>query len=84
MHRELIDRPDWMQKAACRGLDPELFYPQRGITTKEAKAVCDSCEVCALCLEYALVNGEKFGIWGGLAERQRRKLRQRRARGSAA
>jgi WhiB family redox-sensing transcriptional regulator len=68
----------WMQDAACRGADPELFFPVRGETTYEAKAVCAGCPVRFECLEYALRHSERFGIWGGLGERERRRLRQAR------
>jgi WhiB family redox-sensing transcriptional regulator len=69
----------WQEHANCLGVDPDLFFPERGASTREAKSVCASCEVKADCLEYALVNGEKFGIWGGLSERERRRLRRQRA-----
>ena len=69
----------WQEQANCLGVDPDLFFPERGASTREAKSVCSNCEVRADCLEYALVNGEKFGIWGGLSERERRRLRRQRA-----
>src|ERR1700739_605766 len=61
------------------GVDPDLFFPERGASTREAKEVCRGCVVREDCLEYALANGEKFGIWGGLSERERRKIRRRGA-----
>ena len=61
------------------GVDPDLFFPERGASTREAKEVCRGCVVREDCLEYALANGEKFGIWGGLSERERRRLRRARA-----
>jgi WhiB family transcriptional regulator, redox-sensing transcriptional regulator len=69
----------WQTKANCMGVDPELFFPERGASTREAKEVCRGCVVREDCLEYALANGEKFGIWGGLSERERRKVRRSRA-----
>lgn len=69
----------WQTRANCLGVDPDLFFPERGASTREAKSVCAGCEVKGDCLEYALVNGEKFGIWGGLSERERRRLRRQRA-----
>lgn len=69
----------WQSKANCMGVDPELFFPERGASTREAKEVCRGCVVRDDCLEYALANGEKFGIWGGLSERERRKVRRARA-----
>ena len=69
----------WQEEANCLGVDPDLFFPERGASTREAKAVCRSCEVRSECLEYALAHGEKFGIWGGLSERERRRVRRQRA-----
>jgi WhiB family redox-sensing transcriptional regulator len=69
----------WQERANCLGVDPDLFFPERGASTREAKSVCAGCEVRLECLEYALDNGEKFGIWGGLSERERRRLRRQRA-----
>jgi WhiB family transcriptional regulator, redox-sensing transcriptional regulator len=71
---------DWRKEAACRGLDPELFFPERGESVKPATRVCDSCVVRTDCLEYSLAAREHFGIWGGLAERQRRRIRSARTR----
>ncbi|MDA8291856.1 MAG: WhiB family transcriptional regulator [Actinomycetota bacterium] len=69
----------WRQRAACRGLDPEIFYPASDEEAEEAKAVCASCPVHQLCLEHALSHRERDGVWGGLTERERRRaLRQRR------
>ena len=73
------DGADWKDKANCMGVDPDLFFPERGMSTREAKAVCRGCVVREDCLEYALANGEKFGIWGGLSERERRRIRRARA-----
>jgi WhiB family transcriptional regulator, redox-sensing transcriptional regulator len=69
----------WQDQANCMGVDPDLFFPERGASTREAKEVCRGCVVREDCLEYALSNSEKFGIWGGLSERERRKIRRRRA-----
>ena len=66
-------------EANCLGVDPDLFFPERGASTREAKEVCRGCVVRMDCLEYALDNGEKFGIWGGLSERERRRLRRQRS-----
>lgn len=71
-------RPLWQKSAACRGMDPDIFYPERGASTKEAKSVCATCPVRQQCLDYALMNGEKFGIWGGMSERERRAIRRER------
>jgi WhiB family redox-sensing transcriptional regulator len=69
----------WQERANCLGVDPDLFFPERGASTREAKSVCRGCEVRGECLEYALDHGEKFGIWGGLSERERRRVRRQRA-----
>jgi WhiB family redox-sensing transcriptional regulator len=73
---------NWQDLANCKGVDPMLFYPERGESTRESKEVCKGCEVRYDCLEFALQNGEKFGIWGGLSERERRRIRRRRATAS--
>lgn len=70
--------PDWQRQANCMGVDPDLFFPERGASTREAKEVCRGCVVRLDCLEYALDNAEKFGIWGGMSERERRRLRRAR------
>lgn len=68
---------DWQAEALCAQTDPEAFFPEKGGSTRDAKRICQSCAVRAQCLEYALENDERFGIWGGLSERERRKLRRR-------
>jgi WhiB family redox-sensing transcriptional regulator len=65
----------WRLDALCAETDPESFFPEKGGSTREAKRVCTGCEVRAECLEFALANDERFGIWGGLSERERRRLR---------
>jgi WhiB family transcriptional regulator, redox-sensing transcriptional regulator len=67
----------WQERALCAQTDPEAFFPEKGGSTREAKKVCLGCDVRAECLEYALENDERFGIWGGLSERERRKLKKR-------
>ena len=69
----------WQDFANCLGVDPDLFFPERGASTREAKEVCRGCVVRGDCLEYALQNSEKFGIWGGMSERERRRIRRQRA-----
>jgi WhiB family transcriptional regulator, redox-sensing transcriptional regulator len=69
----------WQQRAACRGLDAEIFYPSSDEEAEEAKAICAMCTVRQLCLEQAIAHRERDGVWGGLTERERRRLiRQRR------
>ena len=66
----------WQERALCAQTDPEAFFPEKGGSTREAKKVCVSCDVRAECLEYALAHDERFGIWGGLSERERRRLKK--------
>ena len=73
---ETADELAWQDRALCAQTDPEAFFPEKGGSTREAKKVCQSCEVRAECLEYALAHDERFGIWGGLSERERRRLRR--------
>jgi WhiB family transcriptional regulator, redox-sensing transcriptional regulator len=69
----------WRQHAACRGLDPEIFYPGDEEETEMAKAVCGQCAVRDTCLEHALGSRERDGVWGGATEKERRRIiRQRR------
>jgi WhiB family redox-sensing transcriptional regulator len=67
----------WQDRALCAETDPEAFFPEKGGSTREAKRICTGCEVRAECLDFALGNDERFGIWGGLSERERRRLRRR-------
>jgi WhiB family transcriptional regulator, redox-sensing transcriptional regulator len=69
----------WRLRGACRGADPEIFYPVSEEDAIEAKAICATCGVREPCLEFALANRERDGVWGGATERERRRmLRQRR------
>lgn len=77
---KILQPVDWQAKARCTGVDPEIFFPERGGSSKAAREVCARCEVRRQCLEYALNNKEQFGIWGGTSERERRRLRRERSR----
>jgi WhiB family redox-sensing transcriptional regulator len=69
----------WRQRAACRGLDPEVFFPASDEEAEEARAICAMCPVRQACLEHALAHREREGVWGGCTERERRRIvRQRR------
>ena len=70
------DDPEWQERALCAQTDPEAFFPEKGGSTREAKRICMGCEVRDACLEYALAHDERFGIWGGLSERERRRLKR--------
>ncbi|WP_307728217.1 WhiB family transcriptional regulator [Candidatus Mycobacterium methanotrophicum] len=67
---------EWQGRALCAQTDPEAFFPEKGGSTREAKKICLGCEVRAECLDYALAHDERFGIWGGLSERERRRLKR--------
>ena len=71
-------RPSWWELAECAGHDPDVFFPSQGADTRAAKAVCRLCLVREDCLEFALANRERFGIWGGTSELQRKRLRRER------
>ena len=64
----------WQSDALCAQVDPEAFFPEKGGSAKAAKRICQSCDVAAQCLAYAMANDERFGIWGGKSERERRRL----------
>ena len=71
-----ITDDQWQERALCAQTDPEAFFPEKGGSTREAKRICLGCEVRDACLEYALAHDERFGIWGGLSERERRRLKR--------
>lgn len=73
--REEIAWQDW---GMCSQTSPDAFFPDKGQPTAAAKRVCATCPVQAECLEYALANNERYGVWGGLSERERHILKQLR------
>jgi WhiB family transcriptional regulator, redox-sensing transcriptional regulator len=79
---------DWRHVAACRDVDPELFFPIGNtgpalLQIDEAKRVCRTCAVMDECLQWALDSGQDAGVWGGLSEDERRALKRRRVRARA-
>ena len=70
------DDESWRLSALCGETDPEAFFPEKGGSTREAKRICQACAVRDDCLEYALEHDERFGIWGGLSDRERRRLKK--------
>lgn len=91
-----LPRPDfddtaddaWRAYAACRGMNPDLFFPERGFgSAADAKAICAGCTVRTECLDYADGVGagqqQRFGVFGGLTEEERRARRRRRAKDAA-
>ncbi|TDB93589.1 WhiB family transcriptional regulator [Actinomadura sp. 7K534] len=76
---------DWRHRAACRDVDPELFFPIGNtgpaiLQIEEAKQVCRRCDVTDACLRWALESGQDSGVWGGMGEDERRALKRRRNR----
>ena len=69
----------WMDDALCAQTDPEAFFPAKGGSTRSAKAICAACPVIDECLAYALEHDERYGIWGGTSERERRAIKRERA-----
>jgi WhiB family redox-sensing transcriptional regulator len=75
-----MNMPSWRARAACRGVDPDIFYPMTDEEAEEAKAICRGCAVHETCLEWALANRERDGVWGGATERERRRMARQRRR----
>lgn len=71
-----IEQLPWASDAKCLNADPDVFFPEKGGSTREAKRICAECPVRVECLEHALTEDERFGIWGGMSERERRKLKR--------
>lgn len=71
----LADQPDWYADAACAYADPGLFFPGHGENPVEAIAICNTCDVRDQCLQHAQDTGQFHGVWGGVPERERRRLR---------
>jgi WhiB family redox-sensing transcriptional regulator len=78
MHIDTITSPDldWQQEALCAQTGADFFFPEPGSSVREAKRICGMCPIRSVCLEYALDNDERFGVWGGLSEKERLELRR--------
>lgn len=78
MHNDTIAAPDlsWQEQALCAQTGSEFFFPEPGSSVREAKRICGLCEIRSACLEYALDHDERFGVWGGLSEKERLSLRR--------
>lgn len=74
--------PDWRDQAACRGANPGMFFVEVGTTLDQAKAICMACPVRQECLDEALANNERYGLFGGMSVKERRYERRRRLRDS--
>lgn len=69
-----VDITDWRQRATCRSLPVDVFFPTDAVGVEIARSICGGCAVKAACLEYALENREDHGVWGGTSERERRRI----------
>ena len=70
-----LSPPDvWQERSACFGIDPDVFFPISEEEAGPALAFCSACTIRSECLSWALKNGERYGVWGGLTEQQRRRL----------
>ncbi|MET9254791.1 WhiB family transcriptional regulator [Streptomyces sp. NPDC048182] len=78
MHLDTIATPAlaWQQEALCAQTGADFFFPEPGSSVREAKRICALCAIRPACLEYALGNDERFGVWGGLSEKERLALRR--------
>ena len=82
MHIDTITSPDldWQQEALCAQTGADFFFPEPGSSVREAKRICGMCPIRSACLEYALDNDERFGVWGGLSEKERLEIRRTTSR----
>lgn len=78
MHTDTISPGglDWQTQALCAQTGADFFFPEPGSSVREAKRICGMCEMRPACLEYALANDERFGVWGGLSEKERLDIRR--------
>lgn len=67
----------WQDRGLCQQTDPEAFFPDKGGSTRASKKVCRRCDVRAECLQWALDKDERYGVWGGMSERERRRLKRK-------
>jgi WhiB family redox-sensing transcriptional regulator len=78
MYTDTMPAPDlaWQAEALCAQTGGDFFFPEPGSSVREAKRICGLCPIRSACLEYALENDERFGVWGGLSEKERLALRR--------
>ncbi|GGS71955.1 transcriptional regulator WhiB [Streptomyces pseudogriseolus] len=78
MHTDTLTPPDlsWQEEALCAQTGGDFFFPEPGSSVREAKRICGLCPIRAACLEYALTHDMRFGVWGGLSEKERHELRR--------
>lgn len=73
-----IDPPPFLADALCAQTDPEVFFPEQGASSRPAKRVCMACSARVACLEWSVATGQRYGVWGGLSERERQKWKRER------
>ncbi|MGH9876943.1 MAG: WhiB family transcriptional regulator [Nitrososphaerales archaeon] len=68
---------NWQEQARCAvpNVDPEIFYPEKGANANQAKKICRECPVMVQCLNHAILRDERHGVWGGMSERERRRMK---------
>ncbi|MEU4145751.1 WhiB family transcriptional regulator [Streptomyces parvulus] len=78
MQMETMATPDldWQEEALCAQTGAEFFFPEPGSSVRDAKRICALCPIRTACLDFALSNDERFGVWGGLSEKERLELRR--------
>lgn len=72
-----LQQRDWQQNGLCRGVDPEVFFPVAEEDAWRAKELCGACEVRERCLVTSLQNRERYGVWGGVTEKERQDMFRR-------
>lgn len=83
-HPAAAEPRTWRLSALCAQVDPELFFPDKGEPARAALRVCAACPVRVQCLEDALTGDQRYGVWGGTTEIQRRRLRKQRTAATTA
>ncbi|EFL37861.1 transcription factor WhiB family protein [Streptomyces griseoflavus Tu4000] len=78
MQTDTIPLPDltWQEEALCAQTGGDFFFPEPGSSVREAKRICGLCPIRAACLDYAMNNDMRFGVWGGMSEKERLQLRR--------
>ena len=70
-------RMTWQEEGSCRGVEPEVFFPISDDEAWRAKEICTACSVRSECLAFSLQNRERYGVWGGVTERERQEMFRR-------
>lgn len=71
------ERFDWQARGLCRGVEPEVFFPVSEEDAWRAKEICGTCVVRETCLTFSLQNRERYGVWGGVTEKERQDMFRR-------